>query len=223
MKLKLIDILVEIGAARRLHAERAAAERDFVEVQLEDLFLAQRILDPHRQDRLAHFAPVAELVGQQQVLGNLLGDRRGADGTAAARQIGDDRRGDARIIDAAVAEKRLVFGRQERTHQQLRIFAIVQLDAAFAGVAVDRLALAIADHRRQWRFIVAQLVNRGQVARKNRPDQDQPQHARQREITQPAEPAPRPHIAQPGDDGIAVAAQAQAEIGRTVGDHDACL
>src|SRR3546814_5348667 len=39
------------------------------------------------------------------------------------------------------------------------------------------------------------------------------------EITEPAEPAPRPHVAQPGDDGIAVAAEAKAEIGRTVGGH----
>ena len=38
-------------------------------------------------------------------------------------------------------------------------------------------------------------------------------------ITEPAEPAPRPHGAEPGEDGIAVAAQAQAEIGRTVSGH----
>ena len=85
MELKLVDILVEIGAARRLDAEAAAAERNFVEIKLENLFLGQRILDAHREYRLAHLAAIAELVGEQQILRDLLGDRRGADRTPAVR------------------------------------------------------------------------------------------------------------------------------------------
>ena len=219
VQLELIDVLVEIGAARRLHAESAAAERDFVQIQLENLFLGQRILDTHRKDRLAHLAAIAELIGEQQVLRDLLGDRRGADRAAAVAEVRDDRADDARIVDAAVAEKGLVLGREEGAHQKLRIFAIFKLDAAFARIAVHRLALAVADHRRQRRFIVAQLVDRRQVARENHPDQREEKDACQREIAEPAEPAPRPHIAEPCDDGIAVAAQAQAEIGRTVSGH----
>ncbi len=159
MKLELIDILVEIGAARRLDAEAAATEWDFVEIKLENLFLGQRVLDAHRQDRLAYFAAIAELVGQQQVLRDLLRDSRGADRPAAARQVGDDRGRDARIVDTAMLEKGLVLGGKEGAHEQLGIFAIVELDPPFAGIAVHGLALTVADHRRQRRFIIAQLVD----------------------------------------------------------------
>src|SRR3546814_655094 len=80
-------------------------------------------------------------------------------------------------------------------------------------------SLAVADHRRQRRLIVAKLVDRGQIAREDRPDQSDTKQTGEREIAEPAEPAPRPHVAQPGDDGIAIAAEAKAEIGRTVGGH----
>ena len=219
MQLELIDVLVEIGTAGGLHAEAAAAERDFVEIKLEDLLLGQRILDAHRKDCFTHFAPVAQFVRQQQVFRHLLRDRRSADGTPTARQIGKDRGRDPRIVDTAMAEEGLVFGREERANEQLRIFAIFQLDAPFAGIAVNRLAFAVANHCRKWRFISAKLIDRRQVACKHHPDQGEEKNPGERKIAKPAEPAPCPHIAEPCDDGIAVAAQAQAKIGRTVSGH----
>src|SRR3546814_3555762 len=68
----------------------------------------------------------------------------------------------------------------------------LELHAAFAGVGVHRLALAVADHRRQRRLIVAKLVDRGQIAREDRPDQSDTKQTGEREIAEPAEPAPRP-------------------------------
>src|SRR3546814_2346037 len=58
-------------------------------------------------------------------------------------------------LPISVAEEGLVLGGKEGAHQELRIFAIFELDAAFAGIGVHRLALAVADHRRQRRLIIA--------------------------------------------------------------------
>src|SRR3546814_15798330 len=97
-----------------------------------------------------------------QILGDLLGDLRGADRAAVLLQIGDDRADDPRIVDAAMLKEGAVLRREESAHEQRRIFAVVELDAAFAGIAVDRLALAIPHEGGERRFIVATLVDRGQ-------------------------------------------------------------
>ena len=71
-------------------------EIDLVQVQLEDALLRQGLLDPHRQDRLARLAGERHLVVQQHVLGDLLGDGRGADRPpplAHMRQVEHRRRG----------------------------------------------------------------------------------------------------------------------------------
>src|SRR3546814_17159000 len=96
-----------------------------------------------------------------QILGDLLGDLRGADRAAVLLQIGDDRADDPRIVDAAMLKEGAVLRREESAHEQRRIFAVVELDAAFAGIAVDRLALAIPHEGGERRLIVAKLVDRG--------------------------------------------------------------
>src|SRR3546814_19206204 len=85
-------------------------------------------------------------------------DRRGADRAAVLLQIGDDRADDPRIVDAAMLKEGAVIRREESAHEQRRIFAVVVLDAAFAGIAVDRLALAIPHAGGERRFIVEKLV-----------------------------------------------------------------
>src|SRR3546814_9866038 len=74
-----------------------------------------------------------------------------------------------------------VLRREESAHEQRRIFAVVELDAAFAGIAVDRLALAIPHEGGERRFIVAKLVDRGQIAREGHPDQREAEQARRSE------------------------------------------
>src|SRR3546814_6621133 len=98
-------------------------------------------------------------------------DRRGADRAAVLLQIGDDRADDPRIVDAAMLKEGAVLRREESAHEQRRIFAVVELDAAVAGIAVDRLALAIPHEGGERRLIVAKLVDRGQIGREGHPDQ----------------------------------------------------
>jgi hypothetical protein len=55
-EIELVELLVEIGVARRLDTECVAAECDLVEVEFENLRLGQRILDLIGEDRLLQLA-----------------------------------------------------------------------------------------------------------------------------------------------------------------------
>src|SRR3546814_20058746 len=80
------DLLVEIGAGGGLDAIGVAAEENLVEVELEDLLLAQHVLDAPGEEGFLDLAGVAQFVGQQQVLRHLLGDGRSAEiGRASCR------------------------------------------------------------------------------------------------------------------------------------------
>ena len=72
-KRDLAGVLVEIAPRRRLHAGRARAEIDPVQIHLQDLVLGELRLQPERQHRFLDLA-LDRLVGcQKDVLGELLG------------------------------------------------------------------------------------------------------------------------------------------------------
>src|SRR5262245_56395109 len=70
--------LAEIAARRHRDAPGAAAEIDGIEIELENLRLAKRMLDPGRHDYFADFALVGQVFADQQILDDLLGDGRAA-------------------------------------------------------------------------------------------------------------------------------------------------
>src|SRR3546814_17015909 len=109
-----------------LDAIGVAAEENLVEVELEDLLLAQHVLDAPGEEGFLDLAGVAQFVGQQQVLRHLLGDGRSADRAAAAGEVGDDGAQDARIVDAAMLEEGAVLGGEERLDHLARIFLIFE-------------------------------------------------------------------------------------------------
>ncbi len=90
------DRLAEVRLRRRLDAVAVPPEEDLVEVQLEDLFLGERRLDPVGEDRLLELADIADLAVQQQVLRHLLGDRRRALGPTRPTTDWSTRRGRCR-------------------------------------------------------------------------------------------------------------------------------
>ena len=75
---QLLERLVEEGARRGLDAVGALAEVDLVEVHLEDLVLRVVALDLDRERDLLELARQRALVGEEQVAGELLGDRAAA-------------------------------------------------------------------------------------------------------------------------------------------------
>src|SRR5262249_8758914 len=80
---KLLRRLAEITARPHLDAPGAAAEIDGIEIELENLRLAERLLDPRRHDHLADLALVGQVFAHQRVL-----DDRGGEGRAALRPPG---------------------------------------------------------------------------------------------------------------------------------------
>ena len=70
--------LVEIDQRGGGDAVGAEAEIDLVEIELEDLLLGIGALDLEREQRFLDLALERDLVGQKEVLGDLLGDGRGA-------------------------------------------------------------------------------------------------------------------------------------------------
>ncbi len=201
-----VDRLVEIGLRRRLHPISVPPEEDLVEVELDDLFLGERILDALRQDRLAALAQIGDLVGQQQVLRHLLGDRRGADRAAAVGEVGEHRLRNARIVEPAVREEGLVLGRDEGVDQRARQFLERHEHPALAREGVDRRSVDRADVRRQRRLIVGevggarQAVGEEEVEHEpgDQPEPEQPERraaGHPRPTRQPRDP--RPPVAHP--------------------------
>ena len=87
---QLVHRLVEIVERGGGDAVGAEAEEDLVEVELEDLVLGVGLLDAEREDRFLDLAVERLLVGEQEVLGDLLGDGRGAAADAARCRIACD-------------------------------------------------------------------------------------------------------------------------------------
>jgi len=90
---------------------------DTIEVDLEDLVLGEAVLQPERQQRLPNLAGEAALRCQKQVLGQLLGDRAAALDDTAGAEIGDRGAHEPDRIDAEMAVKTVVLGRNRCLRQ----------------------------------------------------------------------------------------------------------
>ena len=134
-KRQILDALAEIEVGRGGDAECAAAHIGAVEIELQDLLLGQVRLEPEREKGLLDLALDGALVGQEQVLGELLGDR----GPALDHRIGADillhRPDQAEEIDAEMLEEAPVLRRQHRLDDLVR--HLVDRD----GIALDDPAL----------------------------------------------------------------------------------
>ena len=109
---QVLDVLAEIEVGGGRDAEGAAAHIGAVEIELEDLLLGDVHLQPERQERLLDLALDRALVGEEQVLGQLLGDG----GAALDDRVGADvllhGAKQAEEIDAEMIEEAAVLGGQ---------------------------------------------------------------------------------------------------------------
>ena len=139
---ELVHRLVEIEQRGGRDAVGADAEIDFVEIELEDPLLRERALDLHREQRFLDLAGQRQFVGQQEVLRDLLGDRRRALRTAAGAvvlDVGKAGARDAREVDAVVLVEALVLGRDERVDDQARYRLDRQVEPALARILGEQL------------------------------------------------------------------------------------
>ena len=151
-------LTVQEYVRRAVDAEGAAAHIGAIEVELENLVLAQPRLQPERQKRLLHLALDGALVVEEQVLGELLRDRRTALAHAAGLRVGQKRARGAGDVDAEMVVEAAVFGGERRLDQHVRkIFQrdrVVVLDAAVA----DRIAVSVEEADREVGFLQPVVV-----------------------------------------------------------------
>ncbi len=164
---QLVDRLAEIVERRGRDAVQVAAghdraEEDLVEVELEDLVLRVGRLDPERQQRLLDLAVVGLLGGEQEVLGDLLGDGRGAL-PLARLGVGQEGAHDPLGVDAAVLVEVLVLGRQEGRDDDLRHRLDRQVQPALAGVLGQQRAVRRVDAGHHRRLVIGERGVVGQV------------------------------------------------------------
>ena len=86
------DLLAEIVFGRRRDAEIAAAHIGAVEIELEDLVLGVVPLEPDGEEGFLDLALDGALGAEEQVLGQLLGDRGAALRAVVALRVVDQRR-----------------------------------------------------------------------------------------------------------------------------------
>jgi hypothetical protein len=103
----------EIASRRHLNSPGPASQIDRIQIEFEDLRLAEHALKAGRDDDLADLSIVADIIAHQQVLGDLLGDRRSTLWPPGLRQIADERPDHAALVDPLVLEKPLVLGGHE--------------------------------------------------------------------------------------------------------------
>ena len=109
--------LAEIALRRGFDAIGAGAEIDAVEIELEDLVLGMLALQPERELHLLQLALQGALLGQEQVLGELLRQRRAALRDAAMQDVGDGGAHDADRVDAEMRIEAAVLDGDEGLRQ----------------------------------------------------------------------------------------------------------
>src|SRR5208283_109074 len=102
-----------VAAHGRLDAIGARAEIDPIEIKLENLFLAVFALEPKREDRLLNLTGERALLGEEEILGELLGERGAALHATAADHVAQQRAREPLRIEAPMRIEAAVLDRHE--------------------------------------------------------------------------------------------------------------
>ena len=131
---EILRRFAEITARGHLDAPGGAAEIGRIEIQFEDLVLAQRVFEPRCHDHLADLALIGHVLADQEIFHHLLGDGRAALRPARIGQIADEGADDAALVDAVVLVEAPVLGGDEGLLHQIGNVAERHPDAPVAGL-----------------------------------------------------------------------------------------
>ena len=178
--------LAEISLRGRFDAIGAGAEIDPVEIEFENFGLGMLALQPEREFDLLQLALQRALLRQEQVLGELLGQRRAALRNAAMQHVGHRRAQDAQRVDAVMRIEAAILDGDERLRQIGR--QILQRDIGAGHFAARRQHAAVEsddlDGRRPFRNF--ERLDRAADARR-------PRSRRRSARSPPTGRAPRPN------------------------------
>ncbi|MNV25162.1 hypothetical protein D3C71_1162500 [compost metagenome] len=147
VQIQLFQLLAVVVLGGSAHAVGAVAEEALVQVQLEDLVLAQLLLDLTSEQDFSHLAGVAVLGAEEKLARDLLGDGRAARnalGVGGGQQ--PDRAADALVIDAVVLVEAGILGGEEGLFQALG--DVLHLDGIAPG---------LPEYRHQFPFTVIDI------------------------------------------------------------------
>ena len=154
---QFVQRLVEIIEGGGGHTVGADAEINLVQIEFENLILRERLFEADRDQRLAELAVEGDVGGEQEILGDLLGDGGGANETTVAQHIDDvvvDGAHDAHRIDAAMGIEILVLGREERGDNARRNGGNRHVEAPLARELANKLTVAGMDTGHDGRFVI---------------------------------------------------------------------
>ncbi len=171
----VLDRAAEIELRRRLDAERAAAHIGAVEIELEDLLLAQVRFQPEREEGLVDLARQGALVREEQVFRQLLGQGRAALHHAGRAGVDGQRAAEADGIDAPMVVEAAVLGREHRLDDIIGILIERHRVVVENAAPPDLLAEAVLE--RDGEIGLFQPVARGGEAERRLRQHDQDEAA----------------------------------------------
>ena len=141
------------------------AEKYLVGVEREDLRLGEAALDLDGEQRLLHLAVKRAVGREKQIAGELHGERGRSLHSPAGFDVAIRRAYDAPDVDARVAVEILVFDRDQRVAENLRIIVIAGDDAALEREGADDFALSVIEFGDGTGTVTFEFFDLGQVGR----------------------------------------------------------
>src|SRR5262249_26594257 len=164
---QLRDGLSEVRAGGGLDAVGAMPEVDLVQVHLENSILRIAALELDREERFLQLSLEALIRGEEQNLGELLGDGAAAlDDPSPAVVLYDGPR-DADGVDAPVRVEAAVFGGDDGVAKRLRDLSQGDEDPALDVELGDQLIVVVVDLRALNGLEGFERAHRGQRARQD--------------------------------------------------------
>ena len=140
-QVQVLHVLGEVLLGRGLHPIGPVTQEDVIEVEVEDLFFAEIVVDAIGQDRFPDLAGKALFRGEEDALHHLLSDGAAALDHLARLQIAEKGPDDAGDIHPRVLEKPGVLRGHKGQDQVPGQAAVWHFDAAFVIELADVLAV----------------------------------------------------------------------------------
>ena len=151
------DRLVEVHAGRGADAIRTLTEKNAVQVQRQDFFLREFVLEAPCEKHFLEFAAQRALGRQHRIARELHRDRAAALAHTAGGEVAERSAHESLPVDAGMLEEPVVFGCKERVDHDLRNLVVGDRYAALLTELRDQLAVAAEHLQRQLAADLAQL------------------------------------------------------------------